>query len=165
MKNFIIIIAITFVFSNLEAKPFIKRVTDQMPQQDLILDFLLTPNIKSAEDTLTLHPTAVAPPVENAVKNVITNKDKEYKYVANNNFSYIEKTVEETIADDNKIIEAENPVDTNPLYLERTIADIIAEDNAIIESSLDQVQPLNFEIINKKKTFKSTPNKLLIGMN
>lgn len=93
------------------------------------------------------------------------NKITENTPVNNGDLLYIEKAVEEVIADDNKIIEA-SPAEIRPLYIERTIEDKIFEDNTIIEGILDAPQPLDFETINKKQMiFKKADSNLLIGMN
>lgn len=62
------------------------------------------------------------------------------------------KTIEEVIAEDNKIIESD--IDNNAnLDLESTIKDVIKEDNQIIESNITNgLLSLNYKII-----FSTTP--------
>lgn len=58
-------------------------------------------------------------------------------------FVTTEESVEDRIAANAEIIEEQLDTTVKPLYLERTIEEIIAEDHAIIESSFENVeQPL-----------------------
>lgn len=61
------------------------------------------------------------------------------------------KTIEEIIAEDNKIIESD--IDNNAnLDMESTTEEVIKQDNQIIESNItNEVFPLDFNIINKVK--------------
>jgi tyrosine-protein phosphatase YwqE len=60
------------------------------------------------------------------------------------------KTMEEVIAEDNKIIESE--IKNNPTSeMESTIEEVIKQDNQIIESNLTNEElPLDFDSINRK---------------
>jgi len=62
-----------------------------------------------------------------------------------------EKSIETIILENNQIIEGGNTTEIHPLYLETTIEDRINEDNAIIESNISAAaMPLNIEVSNKK---------------
>jgi hypothetical protein len=95
------------------------------------------------------------------------NKITESTIVNDGSLIYIEKSIEDIIVDDNKIIESANTTELRPLYLDTTIEDKIAEDNAIIgNDAANEVQPLDFEKINKSQAApKQTNIKMLVGMN
>ena len=61
----------------------------------------------------------------------------------------VSNSIENSIAEDKKITESQDEV-FQPLYLDRTVEETINEDNQIIESNiLNEVYPLDFELINK----------------
>ncbi|RKS03135.1 MULTISPECIES: hypothetical protein [unclassified Flavobacterium] len=62
------------------------------------------------------------------------------------------KTIEEVIAEDNKIIESDIENSTTSA-IESTLKKVIWEDNQIIESNItNEVFPLDFENLNKANT-------------
>lgn len=64
---------------------------------------------------------------------------------------YPEKTIEEKIKMDNEITENTIDFTFRPIYLERTKEDLISEDNKIIESdTTNEVYKLDFDYINSK---------------
>jgi hypothetical protein len=94
------------------------------------------------------------------------NKITESNIENDGSLLFIEKSIEQIILDDSRIIEAGNTTEIHPLYLDRTEEEKIAEDNAIIEGDMTEAQPLDFETINKKQMIiKKLDGNLLIGMN
>jgi len=119
------------------------------------------------EDRIVMYPeTVLASANQNNIAEVIAENNliTESKVEDDGSLLFIEKSTEEIIADNNKVIENVEP-EFRPLYLDRTIEDKMAEDRAIIESDQAiEAQPLDFEVINKDQAFKPAANKI-IGMN
>lgn len=103
------------------------------------------------EDTAIFNPeTVVFNAYERTIEEVIAENNKIIETDISNevSFLYIEKSTEEIIAEDNQIIESTVSNEVQPLQIEKTIEEIITEDNKIIESTIsNEIQPLDFEKI------------------
>ena len=118
------------------------------------------------EDKTVLNPENVIAHSEQSIEEIIAenNKITESVVTYDGSLLFIEKSTEQTITDDNKIIESNISAEIYPLLLERTIEDVIEENNHIIDNAAIEAQPLDFDRIGKKPISKQE-NKLLIGMN
>ncbi len=129
--------------------------------------FYINTNFKREEDVLFNPETVMVTNSEKSIEEVIKENKKIIEETTTYESIYYvsEQSIEETIHQDNQIIEAENLTNIQPIFLEKTIDDTIQEDNAIIESTLTNIEyPLDFEKINKRNLkFKS--NSKIIGMN
>lgn len=68
------------------------------------------------------------------------------------------KSVEEAMADNNKIVDAQEE-QVRPLFLETSVNEI-KEDNRIIEAQMPDYAPLDFNYINKAQEKLTIPNAL-----
>lgn len=129
--------------------------------------FYTNTNSNKEEDVLFNPETVININSEKSIEEVIEENKKIIEETTTNESIYFvsEQSIEETIHQDNQIIEAENVTNIQPIFLEKTIDDTIQEDNAIIESTLTNIEyPLDFEKINiRNLKFKS--NSKIIGMN
>lgn len=112
------------------------------------------PKFAPVEDKTVLIPeTVIASNYQRSIEDVIAEDNKIIESIITDEgyvFLVFETSTEDIIAQDNKIIESDISTDVRPLYLERTIEDVIAEDNAIIEGNVpNQIMELNFSSINK----------------
>ena len=91
----------------------------------------------------------------------------ESKTIINQDLFYIEKSIEEVILSDNQLIESEINNQGEPIYIEKTVEEVNKSDNQLIESTIsNEVYLLDFEKINAKDdTLKKINNKKIIGMN
>lgn len=80
---------------------------------------------------------------------------------------FFEKTTEEVIADDNKITDSNITTEISMLHIEKSTEEVIADDNAIIEGNVaDEAQNLDFEKINRSSVLvKQVGNLSILGMN
>ncbi|MET0759917.1 MAG: hypothetical protein ABWZ56_05825 [Flavobacterium sp.] len=105
------------------------------------------------EDTAIFNPdTIVFNAYERTIEEIIAENNKIIESSISNevSFLYIEKPIEEVIAENNQITESPVSTEIQPLQIEKAIEEIITEDNKIIESTISkEFQPLDFEKIKK----------------
>ena len=103
------------------------------------------------------------------VKETIAEGDKIIENTTSDDLEFMayEESMKEIIAQSDLIIENTVSNETCPLYGERTLEDEIAELELIIESTeSNEVRPLNFKKINNNSLLNNTFNsKKFIGMN
>jgi hypothetical protein len=154
------------VFSQSNATTFRTAANDQ---GDSFTEAVTEKKFAPVEDRTIVNPaTLLKSNDQTQMEEVIAQDNKiiDSAPVNDGSLIYIEQSVEDIIATDNKITEAGNLSEILPLYLEPTVEDRILEDNSIIEGNVEEVQPLDFETINKKQMIiKKADNNLLIGMN
>jgi len=116
------------------------------------------------EDKTVLNPeTVVTVNNERTIEEIIAENNKiiESTIVNDGILFFMERPTEEIITEDNKTIDSNITTEIRPLYLERTIEDVIAEDNAIIEGGIpNEVSGLDLNKINN-----SIINKQAVGLN
>ena len=118
----------------------------------------------------TFNPEIIIPmKSENKMEQTIAENNSiiESKIIYNNDLFYIEKSVEDVILADNQLIESEINNQSEPIYIEKSIEEIIYSNNQLIESNIsNEVFVLDFEKLNNKtNTLKKINNKKIIGMN
>lgn len=126
-------------------------------------------NFPAIADETVLYPeTVMSVNSVNSIEQIIADNNRiiENNPTINQELFYIEKPIEEVIISNNQIIENNIDNTIRPLYLEKTIEDFIAEDNLIIESNIsNEVFPLDFEKINKQSnTLKQVGSEKFVGM-
>lgn len=121
--------------------------------ENLLTEKSVLPKFAPVEDKTVLVPeTVITANYQKSVEEIIAEDNKIIESIITDEgyvFLVFEPTTEEIIAQDNQIIDSDISAEVRPLYLERTIEDVIAEDNAIIEGNPNQIMELDFKTINK----------------
>ena len=121
------------------------------------------------EDAEVFNPETVIAYNRKSVKETIAEVDKiiENKNSDDLEFMVYEESMKEIIAQSDLIIENKVSNEVYPLYIIRTIEDEIAEMELIIESTeTNEVRPLDFKKINGNSIMTNTFNsKKFVGMN
>ena len=97
------------------------------------------------EETIMNPETVIARKFTKSIEEIIAENNKIIESTLPNQtaFLYIEKPIEEVISQNNQIIESDSDLQVQPLSIEKTLQDTIAEDNLIIESNIPtEVHPL-----------------------
>lgn len=120
-------------------------------------------------DAEVFNPETVIAYNRKTVKETIAEGDKIVENTTKDDLEFMsfEESMKEIIAQSDLIIENTVSNETCPLYGERTLEDEIAELEMIIESNeSNEVRPLNFKKINSNSLLINTFNsKKIIGMN
>jgi hypothetical protein len=120
------------------------------------------------EDQAVLNPSAVFVTTnQRSIEDVIAEDRRiiENNLTGDGELLFIEQSAEEIIAIDRNITDAPNTAEIRPLYLDRTIEERIIEDNAIIENNAIEAQPLDFTAVDQSQLIFKKDNGLLVGMN
>ena len=121
--------------------------------ENLLSEKTERPKFAPVEDKSVLIPESVIGASNTkSIEEVIAEDNKITESVFTNDgyiFLVFETPTEDIITQDNQIIDSDISTEVRPLYLERTIEDVIAEDNAIIEGVPSQIMDLDFKTINK----------------
>lgn len=121
------------------------------------------------EDSVLNPETVIISNSNRTIEEVIAEDNKITESTLTNDgmIFFFEKTTAEIIADDNKIIDSNITAEVSTLYIEKSVEEVITDDNAIIEGHVPNgVQDLDFEKINRSSILvKQVGNKSILGMN
>jgi hypothetical protein len=179
MKNSLLILGITLVsLTNVcNATNSVGRPVSSFKDGILADDnggIFLTEKVKIVKPSLStdaevFNPETVIAYNRKTVKETIAEGDKIIENTTSDDLEFMayEESMKEIIAQSDLIIENTVSNETCPLYGERTLEDEITELELIIESTeSNEVRPLNFKKINSNSLLNNTFNsKRFIGMN
>ncbi|HKO77084.1 MAG TPA: hypothetical protein VJU52_07705 [Flavobacterium sp.] len=179
MKNSLLILGIALVsLTNVcNATNTVGRPVNSFNEDILVKEnvgILSTERVKIAKPSLSgdvevFNPETVIAYNRKTVKETIAEGDKIIENVATDDSEFMsyEESMKEIIVQSDLIIENTVSNETYPLYGERTLEDEITELEMIIESTeSNEARPLNFKKINNNSLLINTLNsKKFIGMN